>query len=59
MNREYSHLFKLVVVGNSAVGKTALIMRFSENKYEDNYINTVGVDFRFQTLKINEKAIKL
>ena len=38
--------FKLVILGNAAVGKTSLIIRYVDNKFhEDNYIPTIGVDF--------------
>ena len=39
------YLFKLVLVGDSGVGKSCLLVRFAEDKYSDNYISTIGVDF--------------
>lgn len=38
-------MFKLVAVGDSGVGKSSLIIRFSDNTYHDSYISTIGVDF--------------
>ena len=42
--KDYNYLFKLVLIGNSGVGKSSLLFRFSENSWE-NCIPTIGVDF--------------
>ena len=49
---QYDHLFKFVIVGNSAVGKSCLLLRFADDQFSDNYLTTIGVDFRFKTLKL-------
>ena len=43
---KYDYLFKTVIVGNSGCGKSALLIRFADRKFEDNYIATIGVDFK-------------
>ncbi|CAD8163565.1 unnamed protein product [Paramecium octaurelia] len=58
-NREYDYLFKLVIIGNSGVGKSALLLRFADDTFSENYITTIGVDFRFKTLKVDNKGLKL
>jgi Ras-related protein Rab-1A len=57
--RDYDHLFKLVLLGDSGVGKSCLLLRFADDEFTDSYITTIGVDFRFRTLPINGKTIKL
>lgn len=60
-NSTYDHdyLFKIVIVGDSNVGKTAVISRFADDTYTDNTIGTIGVDFKIKTVDINGKIIKL
>lgn len=58
-NKEYDFLFKFVMVGNSAVGKSSLLLRFADDQFNENYMITIGVDFRFKSMKINDKIIKL
>lgn len=42
--KDYNYLFKIVLIGNSGVGKSSLLFRFSENSWE-KMIPTIGVDF--------------
>ena len=58
-NREYDHLFKCVIVGNSSVGKSCFLLRFADDQFSENYMTTIGVDFRFKTLNVDGKNIKL
>lgn len=56
---EYDHLFKLVLIGDSGAGKSCLLLRFSDDCFTDSYITTIGVDFRFKTIPVDTKTIKL
>ena len=57
--REYDHLFKLVLIGDSGVGKSCLLLRFADFSFQESYISTIGVDFRFRTVDIGDKKVKL
>ena len=53
------YLFKLVLIGDSGVGKSCLLLRFADDAFTESYISTIGVDFRFRTVKIDRKTVKL
>jgi len=57
--RDYDHLFKLVLIGDSGVGKSCLLLRFADDAFTESYISTIGVDFRFRTVKLDKKTVKL
>eukprot|EP00980_Cylindrotheca_fusiformis_P009363 scaffold2047_cov129-Cylindrotheca_fusiformis.AAC.42 len=57
--RDYDYLFKLVLIGDSGVGKSCLLLRFADDAFTESYISTIGVDFRFRTVKIENKTVKL
>jgi Ras-related protein Rab-1A len=56
---EYDYLFKMLIIGDSGVGKSSLMNRFSDNVFSESYINTIGVDFKIRTIEVNGKMIKL
>ena len=59
VKKDYDHLFKLVLLGDSSVGKSCILVRFADDDFFENYISTIGVDFRFKSLQMQEKKIKL
>ncbi|KAK9732900.1 hypothetical protein RND81_04G031000 [Saponaria officinalis] len=52
------YLFKIILVGDSAVGKSNLLVRFARNEFHPNSKSTIGVEFQTQKLEINGKEIK-
>ena len=56
---EYDYLFKILIIGDSGVGKSALLNRYCDDFYTDNYISTIGVDFKVKTIEVNGLTIKL
>eukprot|EP00271_Cylindrocystis_brebissonii_P013515 TRINITY_DN33381_c0_g1_i1.p1 TRINITY_DN33381_c0_g1~~TRINITY_DN33381_c0_g1_i1.p1 ORF type:complete len:203 (+),score=35.17 TRINITY_DN33381_c0_g1_i1:195-803(+) len=59
MNPEYDYLFKLLLIGDSGVGKSCLLLRFADDSYLESYISTIGVDFKIRTVDLDGKTIKL
>ncbi|URE46733.1 ras-related protein [Musa troglodytarum] len=55
------YLFKLLLIGDSSVGKSCLLLRFADDSYVDSYISTIGVDFesKIRTVELDGKTVKL
>jgi len=56
---EYDHLFKILMVGDSGVGKSSLLLRFTDDTFSENFISTIGVDFKIRTVNIDGKVVKM
>ncbi|CEI89230.1 Putative GTP-binding protein ypt1 [Rhizopus microsporus] len=56
MNPEYDYLFKLLLIGDSGVGKSCLLLRFADDTYTESYISTIGVDFKIRTIELEGKT---
>ena len=56
---QYDVSFKIIVIGDSGVGKSCLTNKATRNIFEDNYHATVGFEFFTFNLKINDKIVKL
>ncbi|KAI4832864.1 hypothetical protein KUCAC02_015808 [Chaenocephalus aceratus] len=57
MHPEYDYLFKLILIGDSSVGKTNLLLRFADDTGISSC--TIGVDFKIRTIELDGKTIKL
>ena len=57
--RNYDKLIKLVFIGDSAVGKTCLLMRFSDNKFPEDHMPTIGIDFKIKVITVDDLRYKL
>ncbi len=53
------YLFKLLLIGDSGVGKSCLLLRFADDTYTESHISTIGVDFKIRTVELDGKVIKL
>lgn len=52
------YLFKIVLIGDSAVGKSNLLARFARDEFYPNSKSTIGVEFQTQKMEINGKEVK-
>jgi Ras-related protein Rab-1A len=59
MNLDYDYLFKIIIVGDTGVGKSCVLLRFVDEAFTDSYISTIGVDFKIKTIELDGKTIKL
>lgn len=56
---QYDYLFKVLMIGDSGVGKSCLLLRYVDFAHREAYLNTIGVDFKIKTIKLNGKRIRL
>ncbi len=56
---KYDYLFKLLIIGESGVGKTCLLLRFTEDSFTANHLTTIGIDFKIKIINLENKLIKL
>ena len=59
VRKNYDHLLSLLLLGDSSVGKSALLLRFAENNFAESFIATIGIDFKIKTIKMDNKVVKL
>jgi Ras-related protein Rab-10 len=57
--KTYDLLFKLLLIGDSGVGKTCILFRFSDDAFNTTFISTIGIDFKIKTVELRGKKIKL
>ena len=55
----YDHLFKILIIGDSGVGKSCLMLRFTDDTFNEKQLATIGVDFKVKYMKEQGKKLKL
>merc|ERR1712232_1046996 len=55
----HDHLFKLLIIGDSGVGKSSILLRFCDDEFNDKQASTIGVDFKTKYMQVKGKKIKL
>ncbi len=50
---------KLLLIGDSGVGKSCCLLRFSEDSFTPSFITTIGIDFKIRTIDLDGKRVKL
>ncbi|EFC35538.1 rab family small GTPase [Naegleria gruberi] len=58
-SKAFDHNFKLVLVGDSATGKSSIITQFTEDEFKEQMSPTIGVDFKVKFMNVNRKKVKL
>ena len=52
----YQYIFKYIIVGESSVGKSCLLLQFIDNRFKDSHDLTIGVDFGSKTIQLNDNT---
>lgn len=50
LKQDFNYIFKILLIGNASVGKSSILLRFSEGTFKEDLGNTVGVDFKVKTI---------
>ncbi|XP_066534063.1 ras-related protein Rab-3A-like [Hoplias malabaricus] len=57
--QNFDFMFKILIIGNSSVGKTSFLFRYADDSFTPAFVSTVGIDFKVKTIYRNDKRIKL
>ncbi|XP_051239849.1 RAB3D, member RAS oncogene family, a [Dicentrarchus labrax] len=58
-DQNFDFMFKLLIIGNSSVGKTSFLFRYADDSFTSAFVSTVGIDFKVKTIYRNDKRVKL
>ncbi|CAI5680026.1 unnamed protein product [Oreochromis niloticus] len=58
-DQNFDYMFKLLIIGNSSVGKTSFLFRYADDSFTSAFVSTVGIDFKVKTIYRNNKRVKL
>jgi Ras-related protein Rab-8A len=56
---KYDHLLKLLLIGDSGVGKSCLLLRYSDDSFTSSFITTIGIDFKIKSINVGPLKVKL
>ena len=59
MKHKYNHQFKILIIGESGVGKTCMLLRFIDDYWQPNFLTTIGIDFQTKVVIQDDELIKL
>ncbi|KAL7555796.1 hypothetical protein ACA910_002262 [Epithemia clementina (nom. ined.)] len=55
----YDYLFKVLIIGDASVGKSSMLLRFTDDSFDEHIQSTIGVDFKVKHLQVEDKKVKL
>ena len=58
-DQNFDYMFKILIIGNSSVGKTSFLVRYAEDSFTSAFVSTVGIDFKVKTVFRQDKRVKL
>lgn len=58
-DQNFDYMFKILIIGNSSVGKTSFLFRYADDSFTSAFVSTVGIDFKVKTVFRHEKRVKL
>lgn len=58
-DQNFDYMFKILIIGNSSVGKTSFLFRYADDSFTSAFVSTVGIDFKVKTVFRQNKRVKL
>ncbi|XP_050781512.1 ras-related protein Rab-3C-like [Gopherus flavomarginatus] len=58
-DQNFDYMFKLLIIGNSSVGKTSFLFCYADDSFTSAIVSTMGIDFKVKMVYRNEKRVKL
>lgn len=59
MLKDFDRGFKVIIAGSSGVGKSSLLLRYVDNIWTGSTLSTIGVDFKFKSIIVNDEKVKM
>ncbi|KAH7934893.1 hypothetical protein HPB52_001876 [Rhipicephalus sanguineus] len=59
VDQNFDYMFKILIIGNSSVGKTSFLFRYADDSFTSAFVSTVGIDFKVKTVFRHDKRVKL
>jgi Ras-related protein Rab-2A len=59
MSNNYDFLFKFIIIGDSSVGKSCILLRFTEGRYKTEHEPSLGVEFGSKNIQVGDQVIKI
>ena len=57
-DEEYDFIFKVLLLGNSDVGKSSILIRYVDESWNEAFVPTIGVDFKVKSMEVEQKKNK-
>ena len=57
--KEIAAMYKIIMIGDASTGKTSLLLRFCEGRFDNTQNCTIGIDFKLRNIKVDKRIIKL
>ena len=58
-DEQYDFIFKVLLLGNSDVGKSSILIRYVDESWNDAFVPTIGVDFKIKSMEVEQKIVKM
>lgn len=59
MTTNYTYMFKYIIIGDTGVGKSCLLLQFTDHRFQPAHDLTIGVEFGARTISLDSKPVKL